>query len=290
MAWTPIKNGELPAGLPLVWNVYDNHGALVAAKGAMLDGETVSRLMKRGVVREVHSEAGKLPSLPENTAAEQAKEVRIPLADTSVRPGDTMHIDRSLDGARLTARMIGYLKGKSIIITIPADEQGSIYLKEGESIVAKVFSGKHVLAFPCTVLAVVTKPFPHIHLNYPSEVAGIVVRRSGRANVRIIAAIEAGREKTSGIITDLSTGGISLSTRSTSIEIGTRMTLNFKLILAGCPYILKLDCLVRAIHANESDVLDGATVYGLQFAGLSAEDILIIGLFVSQQQAEARSA
>lgn len=288
MAWTPVKQGELVAGVPLIWNIHDASGTLLATKGAILDAETAARLLKRNVVREVFAEASKLVA-QQDEVADHAKEVRIPLADTAVRPGDTMHIDRNLDGTKVSALLIGYLKGKSIIITVPSDEQGSVYLKEGESIVAKVFSGKHVLAFPCTVLAVVTKPFPHIHINYPAEVTGIVVRKSGRANVRIIAAIETGREQLSGIIADLSTGGLSLATRSRNIEVGSTITLNFKIILAGCTYLMKLACRVKAVRHNHSEVLDGAIVYGLQFADLSAEDILILGQFVRQQQAEAHN-
>lgn len=293
MAWTTIKSSDLLVDRGLDWNVYDANGTLIFAKGSLVDAETKARLLKRGVVREVDAEIGKLLAARGEAAAataEQMKGVRMPLTDTAVRPGDTVHLDRSLDGSRITARLIGYLKGKSIIITVPADEQGTVFLKEGESVVAKIFSGKHVLAFPCTALAVVSKPFPHLHLSYPPEVTGVVVRRSERANVRIIAAIDAGSEQTSGIITDLSTGGLSISSRAGSIEVGAEIQLNFKLMLADCAYLLKLRCLVRAIRANQSDVLEGAPTYGVQFREMSAEDVLILGLFVSQQLAETGSA
>lgn len=292
MAWTTIKSSDLLADRALDWNVYDANGTLVYAKGSLVDAETKARLLKRGVVREVDAEIGKLLAARGEAAAataEQMKGVRMPLTDTAVRPGDTVHLDRSLDGSRITARLIGYLKGKSTIITIPADEQGTVFLKEGESVVARVFSGKHVLAFPGTVLAVVSKPFPHIHLSYPSDVTGIVVRRSERASVRIIAAIDAGREQTSGIITDLSTGGLSFASRAGSIETGAEIHLNFKLVLADSTYLMKLKCLVRANRGTQSDVLEGATTYGVQFREMAAEDGLILGLFVSQQLAEARS-
>lgn len=292
MAWTTIKSSDLLVDRECGWNVYDPNGTLLIARGSVIDAETKTRLLKRGVVREVDAEIGKLLAARGEAAAmaEQAKGLRISLTDTAVRPGDTVHLDRSLDGSRITARLIGYLKGKSIIITVPADEQGTVFLKEGESVVAKIFSGKHVLAFPCTALAVVSKPFPHLHLSYPPEVTGVVVRRSERANVRIIAAIDAGSEQTSGIITDLSTGGLSISSRAGSIEVGAEIQLNFKLMLADCAYLLKLRCLVRAIRANQSDVLEGAPTYGVQFREMSAEDVLILGLFVSQQLAETGSA
>jgi hypothetical protein len=159
----------------------------------------------------------------------------------------------------------------------------------GESIVVKVFSGKHILAFPCSVLTAVSNPFPYLHLSYPAEVTGVVVRKSERTLVRIIAAIEMGNEQFAGIIADLSTGGLSLATRSRNLEIGTRVTINFKIELAGCPYIMKPACLVKAIRGNNSDLLAGAMVFGLQFCDLSAEDILILGQFANQQQVEAKS-
>lgn len=294
MAWTTIKSSELLTDRPLEWNAYDSDGTLLFAKGVFIDTETKNRMLRRGVVRKVDSEMGRLlaaqgESTPTATAAEQTKGVRIPLSDTAVRPGDTVHLDRSLDGSRITARLIGYLKGKSIIVTIPADGQGSVFLKEGESVVAKVFSGKHILAFPTTVLAVVSKPYPHIHFSYPSDVTGIVVRRSERASVRIIAAIETGSEQTSGIITDLSTGGLSFASRSASIEVGADLTLNFKVNLADCTYIMKPSCLVRTVRGGQSEVLNGATAYGAQFHNMSAEDVLILGLFVGQQLVEARN-
>lgn len=295
MARTTIKSSDLLADRPLEWNVYNADGTLLFARGMLIDAEAKGRLLRRGAVREVDAEIGKLlaahgETISSTAAGEPAKGVRIPLSDTAVRPGDTVHLDRSLDGSRIMARLIGYLKGKSIVITVPTDEQGSVFLKEGESVVAKIFSGKHVLAFPGAVLAVALKPFPHIHLSYPAEVTGIVVRRSERAGVRLITAVETDREQTSGIITDLSTGGLSFASRSANIESGAQVVLNFKLVLADCTYLMKLGGLVRAVRANQSDALEGASAYGVQFREMSAEDTLILGLFVSQQLAAARSA
>lgn len=294
MARTIIKSGDLLTDRPLPWHVFDPDGTLVYAKGSVIDPDTKARLLKRGVLRDVDADMGRLLSVQveggASTAAEQSKGIRIPLTDTAVRPGDIVHLDRNFDGSRITARFIGYLKGKSIIISVPTDEQGAVFLKEGESVVAKVFSGKHVLAFPCAVLVAAIKPFPHIHMSYPAEVAGIVVRRSERANVRLITAIETGREQVSGIISDLSSGGLSFASRATNIESGAEVSLNFKLVLADCPYMLRLPGVVRAIRAGQSDALEGASTYGIQFRDVSAEDALIVSLFVNQQLVAARVA
>lgn len=295
MARTPIKTSDLLVERPLEWNIYDADGTLLYAKGAIIDAESKSQLLRRGALREVDAEIGKLVTAQgDKTTCRptgvQSKDVRIPLTDTALRPGDVVHLDRPLDGSRIVARLIGYLKGKSIVITVPADEQGAIFLKEGESIRAKAFSGKHLLTFSCTVLAVATKPFSHIHLSYPADVTGIVVRRAERAAVRIIAAIDLDREQVSGIITDLSTGGLSFASRSKSIGVGAEAVFNFKLMLSDCIYLMKLRGTIRTIRAQRSEVLDGAETFGVQFGDLSAEDTLLLSLFVNQQVVSARDA
>jgi len=290
MAKTLIKKSELATDRPISWNIYDQDGALMFTKGVTIDPDTKARILNRSLMRDVNVEDGELVAEHiKEAAAGQSKQVRLPFCDTGVRPGDAVHLVRDMGGTRLVSRLIGYLKSKSVIITIPADEKGSIYPKAGESIVVKVFSGKHIFSFPCTVLAVISNPFPYIHLNYPAEVTGIEVRKSERANVRIISAIDIGKEQASGIISDLSTGGLSLATRFRDIGVGSVVTINFKVELAGCVFILKPACTVKAIRAKNSDLLDGAIVYGLQFNDLSAEDIMVLGQFVSQQQVDMRN-
>lgn len=298
MARTVVKTSDFLTDHSLPWNVYDTNGDLMHAKGSMIDADTKARLLKRGVLRDVDEEIGKLGKLVPDAQEEKVappsnpdrmQGTKMPFGDTAVRPGDALNIERSQEDSRCVARMIGYHKGKSIVITVPVDEQGLIYLKEGESVVVKVFSGKHVLVFPATILAVPTKPYPHIHLSYPSLVTGFVVRKSARASVRLVTAIEMGGDPVTGIVTDLSTGGVSFVTRNADIKPRTDALLNFRLQLAESTFTMKLPCVVRAVRGPQPDVLEGAIGYGAQFHDLSAEDILIVGLFVGQKIAEARS-
>lgn len=294
MARTVVKSSDLLVDRSVEWNIYDPDGNLLFAKGSVIDAEAKANLLKRGALRDIDAEMNKLsgahPGLQTTRPDQPVKGIRLLLSDTAVRPGDALNLDRDLDGSRVMARLIGYLKGRSIVITVPVDEQGQVFLKEGETVQAKIFSGKHILAFNASVLAVVLKPFPHIHLSYPPEVTGVVVRRSERTEVRLIAAVDIGNEQVPGIVTDLSIGGLSLVSRSPLIRVGAELVINFKLMLADCPFLMRLRGVVRAVRAQQSDVLEGATAYGVQFRELSAEDVLIIGLFVSQQLMTARSA
>jgi c-di-GMP-binding flagellar brake protein YcgR len=287
MALTPIKSSDFLVGRPLEWDAYDADGTLLFAKGTIVDEEIKARLLKRGALREIAPETARSASLAAKTVFAEERQTRqrvwLQLHETSVRPGDIVHLERGLDGTRLTTQFIGYQKNKSVVVTIPVDAQGPVFLKEGETVVVKVFSGKHVLAFPSTVLAFVAKPFPHLHLNYPADVSGVVVRHAKRAPTRIVASLESEGEQAAAIITDLSVGGLSFATRSATIQVGANIRCNFKIVIADCPFLLQAVCQVRSNRGAQFDVLPGATAYGAQFKELSAEDALVIALFVCQQ-------
>jgi hypothetical protein len=287
MALTPIKSSDFLVGRPLEWDAYDADGTLLFAKGTIVDEEIKARLLKRGALREIAPETARSASLAAKTVFAEERQTRqrvwLQLHETSVRPGDIVHLERGLDGTRLTTQFIGYQKNKSVVVTIPVDAQGPVFLKEGETVVVKVFSGKHVLAFPSTVLAFVAKPFPHLHLNYPADVSGVVVRHAKRAPTRIVASLESEGEQAARHHHRFERRGIvfrdALSDHQGRGE--------YPLQLQNRDRRLSFSIAGRLSGAFESraqfDVLPGATAYGAQFKELSAEDALVIALFVCQQ-------
>lgn len=304
MARTILKSSDFLVDRPLPWNVYDSNGNLMYAKGSIVDEETKARLVQRGLQRDVVEEMGRLAQKVlcaelgkgalarknESSSNDDRSQARqIALSESAVHPGDMLNIERKLDGSRCSARLIGYLKGKSVLLTVPADEQGLIFLKEGEAITVKVFSGKHILFFNATVLALPIKPYPHVHVSYPTSVSGFMVRSSERVLVRLICALEIGQEQLSGVIVDISLGGFAFVTRRADIKPTTEFVVNFRLQLADSTYVMRLGAVVRSVRGPHDEVLDGGTGYGAQFVELTAEDALIVSLFVSQKITESRS-
>jgi len=288
MARVPVRPGDIVIGQPMKWDVYDLHGKMLLGRGVVLASEQEkTELLKRHRLRELDLRLD-VASAADDEAAESKRDVRILLDETRIEPGDNMQIQSSLDSARFAVKLIGYHKGKSVIVTNPLQDGTPIYLKEGQAFVARIFSGRYVFAFPCSVLASAVKPYSYVHLSYPADVAGVNIRKDDRARMRAIAAFDTddgGRG--AGVIVDLSGGGAFFLSKSTEIAMGRHLILKFKLMIGPIEYVLELPGLVRSVRPNEDEPHLG-NGYGVQFADVSAEDNLILNTYIFQQMAHGQ--
>lgn len=289
MSRVPVKHQDFEIGRPLRWDIYDTHGRLVLARGTVLGSEQeMAEILKRRHVRELDLRL-EVPG-DNKESAESRREVRILLDETRIQPGEAMQIQSSLDSTRFPVRLIGYHKGKSIIVTNPVQDGSPIYLKEGQAFVARIFSGKYVFAFPCSILGSAVKPYPYLHLSYPVDVVGVNIRKAERVRLRVIAAFDTddGR-RGAGVIVDLSNGGAYLLSKSPDLAIGCHLTLKFKIDIAGTEYVLDLVGVVRATRPNDEEPALG-NGFGIQFSHVSPEDNLVLASFIFQQIADNRAS
>ena len=290
MARVPVRPGDIVVGQPLKWDVYDMHGKLLLGRGGVLASDQEKNdLLKRHRMRELDLRLD-VPSAEDEDASESKRDVRILLDETRIQPGEAVQIQSSLDSTRYAVRLIGYHKGKSIIVTNPVQEGVPIYLKEGQAFIARIFSGKFVFAFPCTVLASGVKPYAYLHLSYPADVLGVNIRKSDRVRLREIAAFETDDERRgAGIIVDLSCGGAFFLSKSPDIALGRRLVLKFKISIGTIEYVLELPGYVRSARANEEEPALG-NGFGVEFVDVSPEDNLVLSSFIFQQIAENRTS
>jgi len=286
----PVKPQDFEVGRPLRWDIYDQHGNLVLAKGAVLDSEQEkAELLRRRRVRELDLRLD-VRSEGDDDSIDSRREVRILLDETRIQPGEAVQIQSSLDSTRYAVRLIGYHKGKSIIVTNPVQEGVPIYLKEGQAFIARIFSGKFVFAFPCTVLASGVKPYAYLHLSYPVDVLGVNIRKSDRVRLREIAAFETDDDRRgAGIIVDLSCGGAFFVSKSPDVALGRRLILKFKISIGSIEYVLELPGYVRSARPNDEEPALGKG-FGVEFVDVSPEDNLVLSSFIFQQIAENRTS
>jgi hypothetical protein len=287
----PVKHQDFEIGRPLRWDIYDHHGQLVLARGAVIDSELeMGEILKRRHVRELDLRLDVPSGDGDESGPESRREVRILLDETRIQPGETMQLQSSLDSSRFAVRLIGYHKGKSIIVTNPVQDGAPVYLKEGQAFISRIFSGKFVFAFPCTVLASSVKPYAYLHLSYPTDVVGVNVRRGERVRLRSIAAFDSddgGRG--AGIIVDLSSGGAFMLSKSPDLTMGRHVVLKFKVAIANIEYVLELPGCVRSTRRNDEEPTLG-NGYGIQFTNVSPEDNLVLASFIFQQIADNRAS
>lgn len=281
MSFVRINNGDIEVGRPVPWPLYDDRKQLLLARGVVVESENQRiALLERGLFRKIPAPAPKVGADTPDRSAEDLctfDEVKLDF-------GDTLQLQHQSDGgqARYYVKLIGYLKGKSIIVTTPTQEGKVLLMREGQAFVVRLFSGKSVYAFGTSIFKVANVPFPHLHLTYPSQVRGLVVRRGARARVNLIAAVSSadGRAHAATLV-DLSTGGAMLTAKVPMGVKDDRITLKFRVVVSEVEQYLTLPAVLRSVHATAGTEGEPALVnHGVQFEGMPHAEQVVLSAFV----------
>lgn len=220
---------------------------------------------------------------------ETTAERSVPLDEVKLAIGDSFQVQPQTDLAqsRYYVKLIGYLKGKSVVTTIPEADGKLCYLRDGQTLVVRFFAGKNAYAFTANVLRSSSIPFPHMYLNYPPQVRGLVVRAGERVPVRIICAIDMPHGSSTiaaaGLMTNLSVGGALLTTKTALGKKGALLSVKFRLHVRGIEVLMAIDATIR----SQSQDASGEFLQGVEFAGLPDASAIALTAFVYQTLAEA---
>jgi len=223
----------------------------------------------------------------ENGRLEQSGERVVPFEQTKVAIGDAFQIQTEQAELRYYVKLIGYLRAKRVLVTMPEADGAVCYVREGQAFVVRFFSGKNAYAFTANVLKSSSVPFPHMHLSYPSQVRGLVVRAGERVPVRIICAI-AMREDTrtvtaAGVLTNLSVSGALLSSKTRLGNKDDLLSIKFRMQIREIEFLTSIDAAIRSVSQDAG----GEYLHGVQFAGLPDEAAIALTAFVYQTLADA---
>ena len=286
MSFVRVAEEEIQLGQPLAWPLFDARNKLLLARGAVLQSEGQRQhLLGRGLFRKVEE-------TPEPAPAGRATEISCPLEDVRLYVGETMQLQAQGEEARHYVKLIGYLQGRSVLVSTPVVDGRVLLLREGQSFVVRLFSGKSVYAFQSTVQKVVNTPYPYLHMSYPVLVRGISIRRGARCPVNLITAVTGANQKThAGTITDLSTGGAMFVGKGLAGVKNDKISLKFRLQVNGGEQYLSLNALLRSIHYMPGPEGSPPVVgHGLQFEQLTPEDALVLSAVVYQRLFEDAAA
>ena len=286
-SYIPVHKSDLVVGRPLPWTVYDGSRNLLLRQGVVLETQTqVDALLENGLSRRDERAVGETGK----TGATEADAGRsLPLDEIKLTIGDALQIQTQVDHAeaRYYVKLIGYLKGKSILVTVPEIDGRLCFVREGQSFVVRLFSGKSAYAFSANVLRSTSVPFPHMYLSYPSMVRGLVVRTGERIPVRIICTVARhdGTKTVSsaGVLTNMSVGGALLSSKTSLGRKGELLSVKFRVAIRGIEFLAAIDATICAVSRDETEDF----LHGIQFVGLSDEVAIALTAFVYQNLAEA---
>lgn len=304
MSLIPIKAEEIELGKPLPWDLFDpQRNPLVASGVAIESEEQLQLILACRPCRELTWEAVGRDANQDELTAEQitatspignAGQSSFPFEAMKLKVGDRLQVQPPalLSPERFIVRLIGFLNNVSLLVTAPTDAKGlRVQLVEGEELVVRVFSSQNAFGFPCTVRKVNKSPFDYLHLSFPVQVQGMIIRKAPRVKTRIIAAVSTdkpGEESASGIISNISANGALLDAKRNLANKGACIRLSFRVNLHNMDAYLTVNAAIRAIFGD--DVLDkdasGLIHHGLEFVDLPPNDSVILQSMIYQQMIE----
>jgi c-di-GMP-binding flagellar brake protein YcgR len=289
----PVKKQEIEIGKPLPWAVYDSDRNLLLNYGVIVSTEhQVEVLIEKGLFREQarrpHSGA---VTRPESQKPTESAGRMIESTETAealkLMPGDSLQLQPMLEGQieRYTVRVIGMMKGKSVLVTAPLVEGKLIFIREAQPFLIRAFSGQNVYAFKSKVLKAQHTPFPYLHLSYPDSIQVMRIRKAMRAVAQIIVAIsdkEGGRSLGAGRFVDISVGGARMHIGREVHFSGESLHVSFKVILDDHEEYITTRALVRSMSEEDDEQGKPVRAVGVQFDALQPQQRLAIMNLVYQ--------
>ena len=284
MPYERIKDNELHVGQPAPWSLYDQNNQLLLARGTVVESpRQLEQLMLRGLFRKLDIRDNVAPRPEARSEDPPTREEIRGLDEIKLCIGDILHLQSQTEGTsvRYAVKLIGFLRGKGLIVSTPAHDGKVLLMRDGQGFVVRVFSGKSVYAFPTSIFKVTNVPYPHLHLTWPSQVKGLVVRRGARAKVSLIAAIRDARSKAGAAnLGNLSIGGCSLSAKTSLGAIADRLGIKFRVTINEVEQYIDLEGIIRSI-SRETDASGVEVIqYGIQFVDVPAGDQLALTAYV----------
>ena len=291
-----VRRSDIDLGRPLPWAVYDSHGNLLLKQGFVLETKSqVDALIEKGLYRDRQGVSVNIGFRRDGRDAGEAGpsdpsgERIVPLDEIKLAIGDSFQIQAQAEQAEsgYYVKLIGYLKGRSVIVTMPEVDGRLCFVREGQAFVVRFFAGRNAYAFTASVLRSSNIPFPHLHLSYPSQVRGLMVRTGERVPVRIICAVaiqdDTRTVTTAAMVTNISVSGAMLASKGRLGNKGDLLSIKFRVDIREIEFLASIDATIRYVSSDES----GEFLHGVQFAGLPNDVAIALTAFVYQKLAES---
>ena len=288
MQLSPVKQKDFNVGQPIPWMLYDSSGGIVLQAGYIPESEQqIKTLIDSGVFIDLNDKPHKAEPTP---AQREAGGMSLDKIKLSIGDAIQLQFQSDNEQSRCFVTLIGYLEGQSVIVTTPIINGSIMMVREGRDFVVRLFSGKSAYAFTTLAKRVTNAPYPHLHLAYPKEVRGLVVRGSSRARANIIcyASVEGGRGYAC-VARDISIGGALIASKEKIGDVGNHLTLKFRVKVNDTEHVLTLNCLIRSVNASRPTVDEAPTMlHGLSFENVSSQDTLVISTLLYQNIINAK--
>ncbi len=168
---------------------------------------------------------------------------------------------------RYTVSVIGFVRGKSILVTAPAIKGKVQFIREDQRFAVRTLRGSNVIGFVATVLHTAVKPYPYLHLSFPEEIESIAVRNAERVDTNIPTLVRNTKNADEpqhwqpALIRDLSATGSRFESYAPLGEDGDKLQIRFKLNVCNVEENIDLVAKIR----NHTLITSGTDSGGVQY-------------------------
>lgn len=294
----PVPAHLISVGKALPRSVYSAGGDLLLSEGFVVESaEQLEALLNGGFFRRTGEDGGRTsayaPDTPATKSGEQAstsedsdaKTERVMMDEVRWQVGETFFLHQQGASVRYTARFIGYIKNRTVLVTMPIVDDKFVLIRDGQMFVVRAFSGKKAYAFSAFVVKSVHSPHPYLHLSYPKQLGCATIRHRARISVSVIAAVslDTQSDTAAAVINDMSLGGASASIKHPFGEVGQRGRIKFKINAVGETVFIDICTILRSLSPVENG---GGCKHGYEFVDLSTHDRLVLSAYFHQAEVE----
>lgn len=296
--FVPLKLTDIAVGKPLPWPVYDEQRKLLLREGFVIESVSqVESLISKGLFRNSSWKStgpAKGTVAPDQKAPDEGENTEFSYEDMKPKIGDPvqLHVKTGMASERYTVSLIGYVKGKTIIITAPSSNGYVALMREGQLVIVRSFSGTNAYGFSSNVLRVCSAPLPYLHLSYPKSVKCVAVRKTARVHFDLIGSVVSTTEGMDDksyptLISDISVSGASFTVNEPMAGMNDTLVLSFRTKVNDLDAYPAINCIVRSI--TDEGGIGGATIklrYGVQFKDVPADVALLLQNMIYQKMLE----
>lgn len=280
-----IPIDAIPIGKTLPWPLYTHDKVAIFAQGEQVSSrEQLEPFRAEGVFRNVDE----APHAKAHVHRTQLKELRSSeiFPPDGIKPQIGERVQLRLIGRNSNnqiyyqSRLIGYIRGQSVLLTTPIADGKRIDMIDGEILECRMLNGSHIHMFESEIVRACTTPSHYLHLRYPTVVKMQKLRNAPRTRVDISAQLtdSNGKQEQCKII-DLSPNGAQIIVPQHVGESGQSLKINFPAAADELKTTLTLNGLiqhVRPLNPEQEHGTEGMAhhEYGVAFLDMSEEEKL----------------
>jgi len=177
---------------------------------------------------------------------------------------------------RLVVRLIGYLDKQCLLVTAPAGLGWQQPIMEGDQVIARVFLGQGAFGFVSHVDKIIRLPFEYLHLAFPKQIQGLMVRKAPRVKTDFSATVETASGNTEARVLNLSVTGMLLHSLKALGAKGGDLSVTLPLDLYDVKTELRLRCKIKAVSVAPIEGGSEEHRCGVEFVDLKPNETLIL--------------